>query len=256
MVCYNNILLSVQKNHKQLISSINPKKVGYVLPNGNINFSNEKIAIEYAKNKILQQLKKDNTEYGVLVKGQSIIGEAGGTKNAVNIGELKSLTDRFWNNSNLKRDVILLHGHPDMYSAGKTAPLSPYGGDLETAVAAKLKSIVAYNSRGEFNRIDCLHNFSSNRFKKQEAQFEELLLKHLTTPNDFKKLKELRKIENSQSDMPSHLEKWLKKYVIKQEAKNKKFIESEDYAKFIHEYYKKNLSKCGLKYTTNFNNLN
>ena len=245
----------IQHNSRQIVSHINARELGYILPNGNINFLDEKIALKYAKNKIVQHLRKEGTEYGVLVKGRYILGEAGGAKNSVNIGEMENLTKRFFNNSNLKRDVILLHGHPDIYAAGKTAPLSPYGGDLELAVAANLKSIIAYNSCGEFNRIDFLKNFSTNGLKKLENEFEELFIKKVTSPKNYKKLKELKNFENTENNIPSHLQKWLEQFLKKQEIKNKKFLESEEYAKFIHEFYQKYLHKCGLKYTTNFNNL-
>lgn len=254
MVCYKNILLSVQ-NHKQLISGFNPKKIGYVLPNGDINFSNEKTAIEYAKNKILQQIKNDNTEYGVLVKGQRIIGEAKGTKNSVNIADMDKFTERFWNNSNLKRDVKFFHGHPDVYSPKKTLPLSGYEGDIETAVAAKLKSIVAYNSCGEFNRIDFLNNFSLKRFKELNTKLEELFIEKVTSADDLKKLNELKKLQNTQTEIPNTIQKWFNQFIAKQEIKTEKFLKSEEYAKFMHEFYKTYMPECGLKYSTNFNNL-
>ncbi len=219
MLFHKGIQLMAQKNPRPLISRLKPPKIGYILQNGNINFSNEKTAIEYGKNKILQQIKKDNTEYGVLIKGKTIIGEAKGTDNSVNIGEMENFIKRLWNNSNLKRDVKFFHGHPDIYAPGKTLPLSGYEGDISTAIAAKLKSIVAYNSRGEFNRIDFLSNFSSKRFKELNTKFEEQFIEKVIQKNGIKSLR------------------------------------SEEFAKFMHEFYKKYMPQCGLKYTTNFNNL-
>lgn len=240
----------IQKS-KQIVSHINPRKLGCVLPNGNINFLDEKTALEYAENKIVQCLRTNGTEYGVLVKGPIILEEAGGTKNAVNISAMENLKRRFFDNSDLKRDVIMLHGHSDFLGAGKTFPLSPFGGDLEMAFAAKLKSIIALNSRGEFNRIDFPDNFSKDAFRKLENTFAKFLTKKEIPKEDLKKLKKIRNLEKNRKNIPSHLQKWLESYSKRETEK----IKGKKWARFLHEFYEKYTPKCGLKYTTNFNNL-
>lgn len=249
------IVLNIPKNSKYILSRINVQKLGYKLPNGDINFLNKETAVEYAKNKIVQQIKNNNTEYGVLIKDRRIIGEADGTNNSVNIGKMDNLIKRLWNNSNLKRDVDFLHGHPDKYSSGATCPLSCCEGDLETAISAKLKSIVAYNSRGEFNKIEFTENFSKENFHKIIKKFEELLTQKIIAPDDYKKLTEIKKLKDTGNNIPESLHKWFEKFAEKTEMKTKEFLESKEYAAFVHEFYSNYIKDCGLKYSTNFNNL-
>ena len=113
---------------------INPKTLGYVCPNGNVNFATEDAAFDYAKNCVMKALKSEKPyERGLAIKGSTITTDIHGTKNGVN-----------FNGQNLT-DAIVLHGHP------YDTPISI--GDAPLLLKYKMKKIIAFNNNGEYSSL-------------------------------------------------------------------------------------------------------
>ena len=82
---------------------VNPKTLGYVLPNGNINFQSAEKAYNYAKNCVMKALESDNQyERGLVIKGNTIIADVHGTQNEIKFADDLDL----WG-------TTIVHGHPD-----------------------------------------------------------------------------------------------------------------------------------------------
>ena len=135
-------------------SKINPKTLGYVCPNGNINFQSEEIAFNYAKNCVMKALKSENPyERGLLIKDRTIVADVHGVKNQVRFPDDIDLTG-----------LIMVHGHPE------NTPISL--GDAQLLVSNGMKKIVAYNNNGEFSSLSLIpfktskiFGFLPDRFK-------------------------------------------------------------------------------------------
>ena len=84
---------------------INPKALGYVCPNGTINFQTAETAQTYAKNRVLSALQAPKPfERAVSVEDSRIIGDINGTVHKVEFDSKNLL--------NGHNDVTLVHGHP------------------------------------------------------------------------------------------------------------------------------------------------
>ena len=117
---------------------INPKTLGYVCPNGTINFQTAESAQTYAKNRVMSALHAPKPfERVVFVEDSRIIGEIDGTVHKVHFDH-KIIEGH--------KDVSLVHGHPT------NTPLSDV--DYFCLVANnELKSIIAYNKLGEYSKM-------------------------------------------------------------------------------------------------------
>ena len=117
---------------------INPKTLGYVCPNGTINFQTAESAQTYAKNRVMSALHAPKPfERAVFVEDSRIIGDIDGTVHKVHFDH-KIIEGH--------KDVSLVHGHPT------STPLSDV--DYSCLVANnELKSIIAYNKRGEYSKM-------------------------------------------------------------------------------------------------------
>lgn len=118
---------------------INPKELGWIRPDGIINFQTAEAAQSYAKNRVISALHAPKPfERAVFVEDSKIISDIDGATHHVHFDSKNVLAGH--------KDVTLVHGHP-----GGT-PLSDQ--DYACLTADKeLKSIIAYNKRGEFSKM-------------------------------------------------------------------------------------------------------
>ena len=134
---------AVQKGISYLLwnapkGKVNPKTLGYVLPNGNINFQTKESAYNYAKNCVMKALKSENPyERGLVIKGNTIVADVHGSQNEIRFADELDL----WG-------TTIVHGHPD------NTPISL--GDAPLIVSNRAKKMVAINKNGEYSSLKLL----------------------------------------------------------------------------------------------------
>ncbi len=160
---------------------INPKTLGWVRPDGVINFQTAESAQTYAKSRVISALHAPQPfERAVFVEDSRIIGDINGTVHNVHFDH-KIMKGH--------KEVVLVHGHPT------NTPLS--NKDYSCLLANdELKSVVAYNTRGEFSKMtkqkkpfifrllpkSWYEYLKIGRLAHSEKQFKEFI------ENDFKEL--------------------------------------------------------------------
>lgn len=148
MLSLNSALLNpknarffLQKSAKKVI---NKNTLGYVCPNGCINFQSPEAAMNYAKNTVLQALHCPRPyEKAVLVSDRRVLSQSIGTAEHVEIGSIPD---------NIKSKVKIIHGHPDILGTGKTTPVSIQDYSVFSSNKA-FSEIIAYNSKGEYSKL-------------------------------------------------------------------------------------------------------
>ena len=244
---------------------IYPEELGVVFSDGQINFQKEESALKYIYARLLEALNRpisEQFERIIVKKGSSIIGEGDGTSfEASNAFEsIKGMLERC--KKDLPRDIEVFHSHPDMYGIGRTSPLSrPVGGDIDTFFRAKLKKIVAVNSKGEFNSIEVGKDFTPENFELFQdgcITFEDKKI-YGGLLSKYKKISEkIFEYCDSENVNPRVLERLNKKkskiehQIREVESSTEGYIEKV--SKVLHEYYKQ-ANDYGMIYTTNFSNL-
>lgn len=125
---------------KSFLRNINPKNLGFVCPNGQINFQTEDAALYYAKNTILKALKCGK-EREVITKDASVL--------KVFDGERNSVTTDFSDFPDIA-GCIQHHGHP-LLSCYFASPFSYADVDVFLMLNKVLgyKKSIVYNSLGE-----------------------------------------------------------------------------------------------------------
>lgn len=66
-----------------VVGKINPKELGYLCPNGIINFQTGESAMKYAKRTIVKELKSTGKELGVITKDSRVLKTIQGDENRV-----------------------------------------------------------------------------------------------------------------------------------------------------------------------------
>ncbi|MBR6126312.1 hypothetical protein IKQ21_01365 [bacterium] len=123
-----------------LPKTINPKGIGYIQPNGIINFQTAEAAETYAKNRVLAALKSLNPfERGVELKGTRILGEADGDAFLISNEAASKILH--------EQGSTFVHGHPQHNELG-ALPLSLT--DFVSMITQKYSKIIAYNTSGEY----------------------------------------------------------------------------------------------------------
>lgn len=238
-------------------SKINPNSLGWIRPDGIISFRDNFTAMKYAKNMCQNALHLSSPfERAVVVKDNLILGVSNGSATNSQAQELKVLQNRIM--KNVEPDIILVHGHPDAFGQGKTLPLSTFGlGDLACLLKFKLKSIIALNSRGEFNSATRTAKLTKEKFIEAEQSFEELLLEKLGVAQLYKRYQDLSKqIKKTTDKNVLSILRQERKEIFEQIGNiEKNTLKSNDYAKALHEAYKECLPNAGIEYKTNFSNL-
>ena len=237
---------------KPFRGKIESSKLGYILSDGTINFSNVEAAFEYGKNRCVQALNGNNPyEHGVVISGKRVLEEIIGTRSSCSFNPRK-----------YKTKITFLHGHPDMYAKGGTTPVSV--ADFRALVGnifmnRNVDEVVAFNSKGEYsklskkvkkykNKLSLIWNYI--KYAKIEKKEQKMLSKLSVAPL-IEKINSLQKKLRTKDGINEIIYNQLLE-IDKQIAS---FKVSESDCKIIHEFWKKNASSLGVIYETNFSNL-
>ncbi len=261
-----NYIQPLIKSGNYYKGKINPKSIGYVCKNGNINFATEEAALLYAKNRVLKALDEEIPyERGIVIKDKSVIADVEGDKYHV-----------IFKNINVNKATIV-HGHP-----GFNYPISIT--DIETLVLNRLKKCIAFNNKGEYSMVSILPHsklyelllpnllkefISIIKFAIFKSLLEELLKKIDIKLNKMRAIiqKDLQAvIDNADNDTKLRFIDWYKKTDNK-ELRDTTLLPMEyrdDFEKLnqfgefqlraIRYFLQKIASKCNLKYETNYTN--
>ncbi len=267
-----NGLRSLYKTSK---GKIDTKSLGWIRPDGKINFQSEETALNYAKNRALQGLNAPIPyEKGAIIKGNTVIADIKGSGNVIDLRKM--------NLAELK-DTTVIHGHP------KPMPLSIY--DLSTMLITGQKAIYAINKSGEYSKFTKLPSiFEKLPFKKlreylikserrgtvilaQKAYTKVLkpvTKKIMTIGNELNE--ELRQLlqksdEKTKKLIMKHIQQFKKDCYINtsqmpedikpffEKLKNTDNYETKLSIPVIHRFWLKKAEDFGVKYETNFSNL-
>lgn len=215
-----------------------PKKdeIGFICPNGNINFRSAKAALKYARTKCVNALKSKNPyEHIVEIKGSKIIYE--------NEGKLMNVSG-----SNMDIADIVCHGHADTYAKHcTTAPsLDDFWG---LANSTRQREDIVFNSAGEYYSMK----------KVRDVSYNKRTIIGILTDIDIAFYKHIFK------EYPRRIQKKLDT-AIKFEDDNAFYQLRHDYATFpgwnipknmvdrTHTFWLKHANELGLKVETNFSN--
>ncbi len=120
--------------------NINPKTLGWVRPDGVINFQTASAAENYAKNRCVSALRTTKPfERGVLLRDNQVIAEINGDFTKI---DMTPYSDKMIG-------ATFLHGHPKLN--GHTLPVSL--ADYLVMVSQQIKKIVAFNEKGEHSTL-------------------------------------------------------------------------------------------------------
>jgi len=222
---------------------INPKTLGWVRPDGVINFQSTEVAQTYAKNRVLSALHSPKPfERAVFVEDSRIIADINGTAHKVHFDSKNVLKSH--------KDVALIHGHPT------GTPLSDQDYTCLTA-NNELKSIVAYNKRGEYSKMTkqekpVLFRFLPQKFYEKVKMVRVLTSKSMIeeiTKGDFKKLIEMiKELQNNCKGMTKE-----EMLATEQGQKVKEF--GKNLLAKMNNIWAKNEKLFGIKYETDFSKL-
>lgn len=220
---------------------VNPRTLGWIRPDGVINFQTSVVAQNYAKNRCLAALHEPKpVERAVFIEDSRIIGDVKGT--AYHVKFDKKMLDGY-------KDVVSVHGHP------VGTPLSP--DDYSALIMDdRLKSVVAYNKRGEYSKMTkrkrpfifkLLPQKVWDNVKKIRILTAESMVK--TTDNDWQEfIVRVVKIKNAYPSMQ------IKEVLATEEGKK-----IQDFARRllskINDIWAKNEKFFGIKYETNFSKI-
>ncbi len=246
--------------------SIEPKKLGWIRPDGKINFQSKDVAMEYAKNRAVAALKQPQPfEKAVLIKKNIVIGEVNGDASSCDLSRFKDEL----------QGATIVHGHPSR-NGEISFPISLQ--DYFAMIGNKLGKIVAYNKNGEFSELATIPtdsrlftllpkswndkidlviklgkgSYATERYSKDmaklypidmQARIEQGLHKKCFPFGDRKMIKALEK------------NPYTKEEAIKISNIFKKLKLEGSMQKMIHDFWKNFAPKVDCTYKTNFSNL-
>ena len=254
MKCRNLTGLEIARKHNPV--NINPERLGFVCKNGTINFPSAEAAGEYAKNKAVQALRIKRPYERIIIQSKNqILDEIQGD---LYQGEIDP--------SKYKEKIVIIHGHPDTYADGCTAPVS--GADYMTLKEfSNIDSIIAYNSKGEYSMLTkrksgfAFWDFiiaplkSVKEYILYQQEFIKII-KELTPPKILKRkqylAEKLERVRRGKSlKCSAEMEEELKKINLEQE----RLQSSQKGVIKIHNLWRTKDKKLGVEYSTNFSNL-
>lgn len=159
---------------KRIVGKIRAKDLGYIAPDGTINFRSVKKANAYAKSVVVDALNQNHPfERAVLIEGTRIIKQIDGNSREVRL---------YLDSSTILCDT-LVHGHPDMLGKGVTGTFSEE--DVRTLFYNPydmIRTIKIYNSAGEVSTMKKLgvpigrtRGFSNESLNIIQAEHEKAL---------------------------------------------------------------------------------
>lgn len=253
------------------IRNIKPAELGWVRPDKSIVFQSCDSAQKYAKNRVIQALKrKESFERGIFLKENMIISEINGDNSRIVLEDQLPKMDF--------KGCDFMHGHPDI-SKFCTTPVSLQ--DYLTFLGLNLNKMIAYNKEGQFSSIE---KVQSKFYKILPKKFEKVLefLQNVGKgsvavskyakmwsklfPKDLQKdveslihfylYSELltdRKLAHFGKDLVQSNQDLLDLIIFKT---NEVLSNSDTPIKAIDNFWKNNSKRLGYKYSTNFSNLN
>ena len=133
-------VLSYLCHTKQPKGQINSKTLGWIRPDGVINFQSAEVAENYAKNRCVAALHSDKPfERGVLIKENQVLAEVNGDITKI---DMSAYSEKMVGAS-------FFHGHPCIGSTELPLSLADY----LVFVSQRLKKIVAFNKNGEHSTL-------------------------------------------------------------------------------------------------------
>lgn len=233
--------------YKPILKKIKPSELGYVRPDGAINFQSPESANRYAKNVVVKALNKEKPfERLVLIDDSTIVKQVDG-----------GIDEVTFDSENFHFDTMV-HGHPDLLGKGIADPISPQ--DVVTLYESNqngaVRSIV-YNSAGEYSKVEKLPLPEVYDTIPVESMKEYAI----KCKNREELLKAYKIIDDFNEAIKS------KYYVLKMTGKMKDFIKDLPDGNFFdnlilkmsifvtHDLMKHRIPKLNAKYETNFSNL-
>lgn len=222
---------------------INPKTLGYVCPNGTINFQTAETSQTYAKNRVLSALHAPNPfERAVFVEDSRIIGDINGTVHKVEFDSKNLL--------NGHNDVTLVHGHPI------GTPLSDQ--DYACLIANnRLNSIIAYNKRGEYSKMTKQKKPFVFRLFPQKVWDNVRRVRILTSKSMFEEINNkdwIELVERAVKVKETHKDMIKEEVLATEEGKRLQDLAKQLLTK-INNIWAKNETFFGIKYETDFSKL-
>lgn len=160
------MISSLMLKPQVLPKKIHVKKLGYVCPDGSINFQNVKSAHQYAKSVVVKALNQENPfERLVMLQGRHVMKQIDGNGSEVRL-RLDPLT--------MLCDTIV-HGHPDMLGKGVTGSFSE--NDVRTLFSNpfdRVRKIRVYNSAGEASTMKKLAPSKYKGFDYTDEDFNAI----------------------------------------------------------------------------------
>lgn len=245
----SSALRTQQYLSKNALKSIKSENIGYICPDGTINFQSAKTAEEYAKNAVVKAVRQANPyEKAVIVDKNRITYEHNGTQMNCTVP--------------ITAKGLMVHGHPDLYAKGGAFPFS--AADYHSFIVIPgLEKTVIYNTLGEkaemvklpakwWERLLPSQSILGAKIGVCNGEYNKALL----DKNGAKQLNKLAlkalwaKITKNPEAAKKYIEQNLNLY-------NKLLQESfsEAGAKRLHEFWVKSARRLGVDYSTNFSNL-
>lgn len=234
---------------KNALKNIKTENIGYICPDGTINFQSAKTAEEYAKNAVVKAARQANPyEKSIIVDKNRITYEQNGTQGNCLVP--------------IKGKGIWVHGHPDLYAKGGTFPFS--AADYQAFIVAPgLEKAVAYNTLGEKAEMIKLPPKWWEKFLPPQSILGAKIgscnggyNKALLDKNGAKQLNKLyfkalwAKITKNPEAAKLYTKQNLNLY-----SKLLQESFSEAGAKRVHKFWVKSAPNLGVDYSTNFSNL-
>lgn len=207
--------------------NINPKSLGYILPDGSINFSNERAAYNYGKNKIVSALNSNEPrEVHVVWADKRIL--------KCNLGERNSVDVPLDTYPRVK-NCVDMHGHPTYEENKKiTYPFSPD----DVCMLLKLNKVfgvkksIIFNAEGE----NCTMKIN------RSPSFFDVLPTSLKTALIYKDSDLFKKVKILLTD-------------FRLSNKAEKYVDTDTSGILQHQALQKCCPKLGIDYSTTFSNL-
>lgn len=246
---------------------ISPKTLGWVRPDGVINFQSAKMAEGYAKNRCVSALHSPIPfERGVLVRDNQVIAEINGDIAQVDIFKC----------SGKMVDADLYHGHPNTES-NTAFPVSLT--DYLVLISQRLKKVVAFNSNGEHSTLtqqpqkSLLIRLLPKKWQEKLIPFEQIGMGSIATSEyakDYAKMfpKEVQKKAeqglHTKIGIPygsrSKIAEFNKTKLTINEFNTIGTVEAKakqdgTLARIIHNFWEKTAKKLNCKYETDYSTL-
>lgn len=238
------------------------KVLGYICPDGKVNFQSVEVAETYAKNRCVDALQGEKPfERAVIVKGSQIFAQIDGNAGSVGV---EGYFDKLVGTS-------IFHGHPE------GMPLSLM--DYLTMVTQGIKKVTAYNISGEYSALikkDKKNLFIELLPEKWQEKLNGIyrIMNGYIATSEFAKQyskmfpKELRKVVESEVHsivgLPcadrSKIDAFEKQKLTLEESLVKDQIEKliykdGTYEKVVHNFWHKVSKKLSCIYETNYSDL-